>query len=117
MLAAHYDGVLADGDATVECLRCRGTCSSGKIQCGLCEASGRLRVPPFAELAELDDFHELSDIIRCVNASRENPPDILRWLSYPPLYVSAYRLMARYIFGEFEDRRKATREAEDRPEG
>jgi len=110
MLAAQMMGVLQDNTG-VECLDCGGKCSfklEGKDQnCKTCNAQGR--VYPIGEdwpakIANLDD---LQDTIQMIYQSRERPllPD--EWLDLPASYVTVYRFISPYLFGEFETRKQA----------
>ena len=107
MLAAQMMGVIEDGATCFVCAGKGFTEAEGKDKnCTECD-EGIIRPPAPGWVERIENVEDLQDTIQMIYQSREKPLGPNEWLSTPAPYIAAYRLLAPYLFGEFEDRRKA----------
>lgn len=113
-LAAAKMGILSDRRG-IECPSCLGRGSIGEGEdarnCLECHGEGRLSAEAVDEaleaIRERPDFETLDSSIVLMYGIRERPPSPLEWMALPAAWVGAWRFLSPYLFGEFDERRKA----------
>jgi len=98
-------GVLNDGHG-IPCPECLGTCSVEGKNCRDCDGNGSIQ-PGEEEIREAESNQGAVDTAMFVYASSERPMFPTEWLSQPAIYITAYGFLTRYLFGEFEERKKS----------
>jgi hypothetical protein len=97
------DNVLGDGKG-IECVRCKGACSIGDMNCPDCEGQGRIE-PDRTVIENLDDIEDYREVIHLIYGLRERPMIPSEWLNQPAKFCAAYLFLSRHIL-EFDKRKE-----------